>query len=169
MPQKRQDGRPRKHADRASKDRAYRERKKARDETRDEIGRADCRAGRLGHETRDETPAIQVPRDETREAVNAAGAFENAPKRQQGRRRQYADDAARQRACRARHEIQADADPPRRAFGGRRRPGGFCTIDKGDYRWSEDFREPLDNQGRRSIDKQQLSIVQCHRKGRLLR
>ena len=52
-------------AARASKDRAYRERKKARDETRDEIGRADCRAGRLGDETRDETPAIQVPRDET--------------------------------------------------------------------------------------------------------
>jgi hypothetical protein len=75
-------------AARASKDRAYRERKKARDETRDEIGRADCRAGRLGDETRDETPAIQVPRDETREAVNAAGAFENAPKRQRGRRRQ---------------------------------------------------------------------------------
>jgi hypothetical protein len=47
--QKEQGGRPCKHADRASKDRAYPERKKARDETRDEIGRADCRAGRLGY------------------------------------------------------------------------------------------------------------------------
>jgi hypothetical protein len=39
-------------------------------------------------------------------AVGAFGAFGDSPRRQRGRRRQYADDAARQRACRARHEIR---------------------------------------------------------------
>jgi hypothetical protein len=54
-------GRPRKHADRASKDRAYRERKKARVETRVETDRA----ARLGDETRVETPSAEAPRVET--------------------------------------------------------------------------------------------------------
>jgi hypothetical protein len=58
---KRQGGRPRKHADRASKDRAYRERKKARDEMRDEIPPRD--------EIRDK---IQAPRDEIRDEIQAS-------------------------------------------------------------------------------------------------
>jgi hypothetical protein len=44
---KRQGGRPRKHADRASKDRAYREREKARDEIRDEIQASQVMASSL--------------------------------------------------------------------------------------------------------------------------
>jgi hypothetical protein len=38
-------------------------------------------------------------------AVKAGGAFENAPRRQQGRRRKHADHAARTRAWRQRDEI----------------------------------------------------------------
>jgi hypothetical protein len=81
-------GRPRKHVDRPSKDRAYPERKKARDETRDEIGRAECRAGRLGDETRDETPAVQVPRDETRDETSQVppSASRNSSRNSGGRR-----------------------------------------------------------------------------------
>ena len=54
----RPNGRPRKYADRALRDRAYRERKKARDEMRDETPPRD--------EIRDE---IQAPRDEMRDVI----------------------------------------------------------------------------------------------------
>jgi hypothetical protein len=54
----RPNGRPRKYADRALRDRAYRERKKARDEMRDETPPRDV--------IRDE---IQAPRDEMRDVI----------------------------------------------------------------------------------------------------
>jgi hypothetical protein len=43
-------------------------------------------------------------------AVKAGGEFENAPPRQNGRRRKYADGPARQRAYRRRYETQAPRD-----------------------------------------------------------
>jgi hypothetical protein len=80
-------GRPCKHADRAAKHRAYRERKKARDETpaaeasRDETG--DETSARMARaiaetivaavprdETRNETPAVEASRDETRDETD---------------------------------------------------------------------------------------------------
>ena len=76
-------GRPRKYADRALRDRAYRERKKARDETSaadqardetyDEIDRADHGAARGGDETRGETPRCR--------AIKSLPARHRAPSR----------------------------------------------------------------------------------------
>jgi hypothetical protein len=44
-------------------------------------------------------------------AVKAGGELQNSPPRQRGRRRQYADDAARQRAWRRRNEIRDESQP----------------------------------------------------------
>jgi hypothetical protein len=44
-------------------------------------------------------------------AVKAGGELQNSPPRQRGRRRQYADDAARQRAWRRRNEIRYENQP----------------------------------------------------------
>jgi hypothetical protein len=54
-------------------------------------------------------------------AVKAGGELQNSPRRQRGRRRQYADDAARQRAWRRRNEIR-DEIPPRHESPGKRPP-----------------------------------------------
>jgi len=45
-------------------------------------------------------------------AVKAGGDFGNSPPRQRGRRRQYADDAARQRAWQRRNEIRDEIPAP---------------------------------------------------------
>jgi hypothetical protein len=45
-------------------------------------------------------------------AVGAFGAFEHAPRQKTGRKRQYADSAARKRAWRRRFEL-GDETPPR--------------------------------------------------------
>jgi hypothetical protein len=65
-------GRPRKYADRAECDRAYRKRRKAREETREETDRAERRAARLGEETREETAPAQVRREETPRHIESA-------------------------------------------------------------------------------------------------